>query len=871
MSEPESRLPTPRRIPSGTVSVGTLPPLTLPPPRLDPLAGISSVHHSYASPSLTSQMMSSPILQSGVMSPVSSHSPASHQIISPQQKSQPASLAVQVSQPHGLQELRRPNMTLLHQQEQIRGQFSHIVTTVPSSKRPSEMGRQIQSVPNSPASLAISTPPQSVQPRHGSLDAQPSPGSGSIDNPSPSYSNHSSPSLVQLHNGHGPPSSYTQSSTLHTHSVQPVARFSSIPTQEHLQHHVSIGSLSSTSGKQVFQHDVQSRPLSGSVPTTGVQQRCLPVASQLPQPHASQPQSLLQQQLCARSSRVLSQTAAIPGAQANVVIQQQPLPQIAIGQSQQNGQQCTLKPRSSQEVISRHQSASGVQQHQQHVVMGLLQGAQIQQQQVESGAGYGNSNVSNPHVRQILACRTPQGLSGPPGPSSQQGAPTHPAVSSPPRMSPSALQQQVVVPHGILPSQANLPLRSVLAAQHQLNQQQLLQQRHQQQQHQQQQQQIAVQQSQPQQQLRVSTRAGGTASGALATLYDTERAATTLTNKDAYRILKRRFKYLVYENECYQEELRNLQRKLLKLSRDKNFLLDRLGQFEKFDESSDEDSDASNKTSDEKPKPKKRARPAQRKRTADDGLEGTSVAKRSAEEGNVSSPSPSGSPNLDRPGPLSSTAPMPSTYKHSTNPALTSDRMGGSEPLVASGSSYGVPQQGVSGVLPHQQILRTTLARVVPSNVLGQQSQPVVQQGVAQNRSVVDSRAIVAKVRVESSPNLPVSAGTYHGEQIKQTTQKKMPPRDSRVIQPQSADFAETQQDVQPNNPMNGDNVAVSTILAPPVSMAPPPLEPCRSVQSVSSYSLLNGMLPDGANIADTKEEGSSASVMLAPPTSQHR
>ncbi|VDO87912.1 unnamed protein product [Heligmosomoides polygyrus] len=39
--------------------------------------------------------------------------------------------------------------------------------------------------------------------------------------------------------------------------------------------------------------------------------------------------------------------------------------------------------------------------------------------------------------------------------------------------------------------------------------------------------------------------------------------------------------------------------------RDKNFLLDRLGQFEKFSETSDEDSDASNKTCDEKPKPKK--------------------------------------------------------------------------------------------------------------------------------------------------------------------------------------------------------------------------------------------------------------------------
>lgn len=64
--------------------------------------------------------------------------------------------------------------------------------------------------------------------------------------------------------------------------------------------------------------------------------------------------------------------------------------------------------------------------------------------------------------------------------------------------------------------------------------------------------------------------------------------ANSLTAKQQYRTLKRRFKFLVYENECYQEQLRNLQRKLLKLSRDKNFLLDRLQNFEKVSDSSDD-------------------------------------------------------------------------------------------------------------------------------------------------------------------------------------------------------------------------------------------------------------------------------------------
>ncbi|CAD5209023.1 unnamed protein product [Bursaphelenchus xylophilus] len=81
--------------------------------------------------------------------------------------------------------------------------------------------------------------------------------------------------------------------------------------------------------------------------------------------------------------------------------------------------------------------------------------------------------------------------------------------------------------------------------------------------------------------------------------------------KDLYKKIKRQFKFLVYENECYQEELRSSQRKLLKLSRDKNFLLDRLLAHEVVDsddqinpgEESDADSEA---TIDLKPKAKKK-------------------------------------------------------------------------------------------------------------------------------------------------------------------------------------------------------------------------------------------------------------------------
>ncbi|XP_033748224.1 INO80 complex subunit E-like [Pecten maximus] len=61
--------------------------------------------------------------------------------------------------------------------------------------------------------------------------------------------------------------------------------------------------------------------------------------------------------------------------------------------------------------------------------------------------------------------------------------------------------------------------------------------------------------------------------------------------KQKYKALKKKLKFLVYEQECFLEELRKAQRKLLKISRDRSFLLDRLIQHEKIDESSG-DSDA---------------------------------------------------------------------------------------------------------------------------------------------------------------------------------------------------------------------------------------------------------------------------------------
>lgn len=70
-----------------------------------------------------------------------------------------------------------------------------------------------------------------------------------------------------------------------------------------------------------------------------------------------------------------------------------------------------------------------------------------------------------------------------------------------------------------------------------------------------------------------------------------EAAGPVVSYRQKYRNLKRKLKYLLYENECFQEELRKAQRKLLKVTRDKSFLLDQLLQYESIDSSSS-DSDA---------------------------------------------------------------------------------------------------------------------------------------------------------------------------------------------------------------------------------------------------------------------------------------
>ncbi|XP_046854238.1 uncharacterized protein LOC124447384 isoform X1 [Xenia sp. Carnegie-2017] len=71
------------------------------------------------------------------------------------------------------------------------------------------------------------------------------------------------------------------------------------------------------------------------------------------------------------------------------------------------------------------------------------------------------------------------------------------------------------------------------------------------------------------------------------------------TYKQKYRILKRKLKFLLYEQESFQEELRRSQRRLLRASKDKSFLLDQLLQVEGLDFLSSEDEETAVSSSDD--------------------------------------------------------------------------------------------------------------------------------------------------------------------------------------------------------------------------------------------------------------------------------
>ncbi|KJH48146.1 uracil-DNA glycosylase [Dictyocaulus viviparus] len=266
----------------------------------------------------------------------------------------------------------------------------------------------------------------------------------------------------------------------------------------------------------------------------------------------------------------------------------------------------------------------------------------------------------------------------------------------------------------------------------------------------------------------------------------------------------------------------------------------------------------------------RRIRPAQRKRAADEGSEGTNVVKRSVDGSNASTPSPSESPSQDPRASVVSTSALSSSSKQLPIPPVSShESMASSGPVSSSVTSYNIPQ--TSSMHTQQQILRSTLARVVPSTVLGQQQTHVYNQTLCSNRA--DSRPIMAKVRVETaSPN--TMTAPYVTESIKQPAMLPKPfSKDFFGSQIPCAEFAQSQ-DALSSYPINGDNLTSSsgTSLSSSVSMVASSLESCPPISSESSmscFSLLNGLLPEANRSADLKEEsGTAASI---PSTTQYR
>ncbi|XP_063240316.1 uncharacterized protein LOC134541091 [Bacillus rossius redtenbacheri] len=92
---------------------------------------------------------------------------------------------------------------------------------------------------------------------------------------------------------------------------------------------------------------------------------------------------------------------------------------------------------------------------------------------------------------------------------------------------------------------------------------------------------------------------------------DDEMQEQLMAYKKAYRDLKRKIKYLIYENECFQDSLRKTRRSLLKVSRDRSFLLDQLLQYEKVEVSSSdtEETESSDDGEVVRPEPVKRKKP----------------------------------------------------------------------------------------------------------------------------------------------------------------------------------------------------------------------------------------------------------------------
>ena len=91
---------------------------------------------------------------------------------------------------------------------------------------------------------------------------------------------------------------------------------------------------------------------------------------------------------------------------------------------------------------------------------------------------------------------------------------------------------------------------------------------------------------------------------------DSSPSNTSIDYRQLYRSLKRRYLLLLQENESFQTQLRQVQGELLQVTKDNDFLLERLMQYENNHDSDglEEDPDATDSSGDEDKKNRKRSK-----------------------------------------------------------------------------------------------------------------------------------------------------------------------------------------------------------------------------------------------------------------------
>jgi hypothetical protein len=165
--------------------------------------------------------------------------------------------------------------------------------------------------------------------------------------------------------------------------------------------------------------------------------------------------------------------------------------------------------------------------------------------------------------------------------------------------------------------------------------------------------------------------------------------------KDSYRVLKKHFKFLVYENECYQGQLRDSHQRLLKLERDNNYLMDRLLKYETLSDSDGDESDSSIKTIEDKvltQKTTKKRPPAKKDSSAPPRKKANIASKSSVANNNNPTPLPKISP------PTTSKAPVSAASKPVAKPNVVKDSPGSSKPSTSSSSAAvaAIPSQSTN-------------------------------------------------------------------------------------------------------------------------------------------------------------------------------